>query len=466
MDPEKKVTKKIIIDDILTGDSSAPKDAPETITEDTPLGDSLTEDNLTEDNLTEDSFTEDTASNAVFTEDASTEDITTEENKAAAPMAGKEPAAAKTGKPRTQAAEHIARKKKKRMTARKRQRLMRKAFAYLVILLVLSLAAITVGKVWGAISRAVEKRAATRSQVVEAEMQQTEALAEESEEEETETETVVLFEPKETSDTIHLKYEDGNGYNSKYAILIDMQTGEIILEMNAHSKMYPASMTKMMELLVAADQLTEEDLQKEVTLSKAASCYAYDNECSVAGFETGEELTMEQLLYGTILRSGGEASYELAVQVAGSMEDYAELMNAKAEEIGIGESSHFVNTVGIYDDEHYSTVYDMAVILKNVMDDPVAREVITHSSFKIEPTNKHENGYTISNKFLKRIASEDLPGEVIAAKTGYIKQARSCAASYYVASDGREYICVTGKAPGSQKCIDDHVKLYKTYAEQ
>ena len=88
------------------------------------------------------------------------------------------------------------------------------------------------------------------------------------------------------------------------------------------------------------------------------------NDCSGVGFEKGESVTVKDLLYGTVLPSGADAALGLAYYVAGSQEEFVTLMNQKLDELGLSETAHFTNCVGIYDADHYCTLYDLAVIMR------------------------------------------------------------------------------------------------------
>ena len=191
--------------------------------------------------------------------------------------------------------------------------------------------------------------------------------------------------------------------------------------------------------------------------------YAYVNDCSSVGFLDGEVVTVKDLFYGTILPSGGDAAVGLATYVAGSHEAFVEMMNAKLEELGLSDSAHFTNCVGLFDENHYCTVYDMAVIMDAAMQNELCREVLSAHTYTTTVTTQHPEGIEISNWFLRRIEDKDTGGVVIGGKTGYVDQAGSCAVSYEEYADGTPYICVTVGARSSWRCIYDHVDIYNNY---
>lgn len=253
---------------------------------------------------------------------------------------------------------------------------------------------------------------------------------------------------------------------SNYGIFIDLETDTILAERNASAVINPASMTKILTILVAAEKLGEERLDEPVTVSKEATEYSYVNECSNAGFEAEEIVTVRDLFYGTILPSGGEAAAALAAYTSGSMEEFVSQMNQKAEELGLSKTAHFTNCAGLYDENHHCTVYDMAMILEAALDNPFCKEVLSARTYTTSPTTEHPEGLLLSNWFLRRIEDKDTGGEVLSAKTGYVAQSGSCAASYGKSHSGKEYICVTADASSSWRCIYDHVALYQQFGDE
>lgn len=260
---------------------------------------------------------------------------------------------------------------------------------------------------------------------------------------------------EETEDTLQLGEEIVSGY----AILIDIDSRSILAEKNAYVRMNPASMTKVLTLLVAAEHI--DNLNDTFTITQEITDYCFVNECSNAGFEKDETVTIEDLLYGTILPSGAEAAVGLATYVSGSQEAFVELMNEKLEALGLSGSAHFTNCVGIYDENHYCTAYDMAVIMEAAVDNELCRKVLSSRTYTTSETEEHPEGMILSNWFLRRIEDKDVGGKVAGGKTGYVSQSKSCAVSYGIDKNGKKYICVTASAGSPWLCIGDHVKLYQ-----
>lgn len=253
----------------------------------------------------------------------------------------------------------------------------------------------------------------------------------------------------------------GDDVVSSNAVLIDLDSGKVVAQKDATTRINPASMTKILTLLVAAEHIT--DLDDTVTITIDVTDYSYANDCSAVGFSENEVVTIRDLMYGTILPSGADAAAALAIYVAGSLDAFADLMNEKLEELGLSSTTHFTNCVGLYDANHYSTVYDMAMILKAAEENTLCREVLSTRIYTTSATTEHPEGIEISNWFLRRIEDKDTHGQVAGAKTGFVNQSGSCAASYSISNDGGHYICVTAGSTSSWRCIYDHVAIYQRF---
>ncbi|MGN1181150.1 MAG: D-alanyl-D-alanine carboxypeptidase family protein [Suilimivivens sp.] len=258
----------------------------------------------------------------------------------------------------------------------------------------------------------------------------------------------------------------GEDVVSKHAIFIDLSSDTILAQRDASSIINPASMTKILTVLVAAENIEEKNLDDTFTITIDITDYSYRNDCSAVGFAQDETVTVRDLFYGTILPSGADAALGLATYVAGSQEDFVVLMNEKLDELGLSKTAHFTNCVGLYEENHYCTLYDMAMILEAAVDNELCREVLSAHTYTTSSTYQHPDGITISNWFLRRIEDKDTGGEVICGKTGYVVQSGNCAASYGIDDTGNGYICVTADSTSSWRCIYDHVALYKQFAAE
>lgn len=278
---------------------------------------------------------------------------------------------------------------------------------------------------------------------------------------------------QKTADTVTIPVMDDSPasdpsyINSTYAVLINADTGEIVAGRGEGDVISPASMTKILTLLVAVEHLKSgESLNDTFTMTQEISDYTYQAGCSVAGFELGSTVTVEEMLYGTILPSGADAACALAYYTSGSIENFAELMNQKAEELGIADTAHFDNPVGISSEQNKCSITDIAVILQAAMSNELCAKVLSARTFQCKVTNEsNPDGILLSNWFLRRIEDKDTGGTVVGAKTGFVNESGSCAASYFTSASGTNYICVTAQAYSSWRAIYDHVAIYKTYAK-
>ena len=286
------------------------------------------------------------------------------------------------------------------------------------------------------------------------------ALLEQAEEEQAQ----VLKEQKVyTAQTTDATTSVDDEVQSTNGIFIDLATGNILFDRDAHTRINPASMTKVLTVLVAAEHVTDWSDTFEIT--PEITNYSYVHDCSAVGFSNNEVVTVEDLFYGTVLCSGGDAALGLATYVAGSQEAFVDMMNEKLKELGLSDTAHFTNCVGLYDEDHYCTVYDIAMILEAAIDQPQCREVLSTKKYTTSSTPEHPEGIQISNWFLRRIEDKDTGGEVICGKTGFVAQSGSCAVSYGMDESGKEYICATVNAHSGWRCIYDHVELYKRFAK-
>ena len=248
---------------------------------------------------------------------------------------------------------------------------------------------------------------------------------------------------------------------SENALLIDLESNTVLVQKNADARIYPASMTKVMTVLVAAEHI--ENWDETFTMTQSIIDPLFLADASMAGFVHGEEVSMTELLYGAVLPSGAEATEALAIVTAGSEEAFAALMNEKAQELGL-QDTHFVDASGLHDENHYTTLSDMAIIMQAALDNPHCREVLTSVNHTSPATTQNPEGVAMTNRFLYRIRPQQTGNvDIQAAKTGYTAQAMNCCVSYGIMENGRAAICVTAHAWTGDYCIADHLALYGTY---
>ncbi len=270
-----------------------------------------------------------------------------------------------------------------------------------------------------------------------------------------------FFDGYEVNVGSNTPYISSEEVQSSYGLLINLDTGDAVASKDGNIRINPASMTKILTLLVAVEHL--DDLDATYTMTQEIGNYVFSKDCSAVGFKVGDTLTIRDLLYGTILPSGADAAMMLAEYIAGSQEAFVELMNQKLDELGLSDTAHFTNCIGIYDENHYCTLVDMAMILKAAEENALCHEVLNARTYLTSPTSEHPEGIQISNWFLRRIEDKDTHGEVVGAKTGFVNESGCCGASYQISNNGTHYICVTADAWSSWRCIYDHVDIYATY---
>ena len=251
-----------------------------------------------------------------------------------------------------------------------------------------------------------------------------------------------------------------DGLNSPHAILLQADSGEVLAEKDADSTIYPASMTKIMTVIVAIENL--DDLDQEITLTQEMFQGLYEQDATQAGFQPGETVRAIDLLYGAMLPSGAECCIALADTVGGSRDGFVELMNKKAQRIGMN-GTHFCDTTGLHDPDHYSTVRDIAVLLRYALRNDTFREIIESPRHSTGVTNIHPSGITYYSTMFKNLSDPSVTGgKILGGKTGYTSEAGLCLASFAEVYD-REYILVTAGASGntgSPLHVEDAVTIY------
>lgn len=256
----------------------------------------------------------------------------------------------------------------------------------------------------------------------------------------------------------------GRQLYSPYAILVNLPDQSVVFETRSEERISPASLTKIMTALVAIENIA--DLQAPIILPKQIFPDLSAANASMAGFLPGEEVPALDLLYGTLLPSGADASLGLALQVAHSERDFVQLMNQKAQQLGM-EDTHFTNVSGLYEDNHYTTVKDIARLLNYALKNKTFREVFTSMQHSTASTNLHPGGITFySTMFTNMNTPEFAGGRILGGKTGYTGKSGLCLASL-AEKNGTEYILVTAGAAGNhyteQYNILDALTIYEDY---
>jgi len=238
--------------------------------------------------------------------------------------------------------------------------------------------------------------------------------------------------------------------NAAAAIVVDMDSGRVLYEKNAYSRRAIASTTKIMTAIVAIENGNLDDI---VTVSKRAA----NTSGSTIDLKEGEQLTLKDMLYGLMLNSGNDAAIAIAEHIGGSVEDFADMMNEKAKELG-AKDTHFVTPHGLDTPGHYSTAYDMALITRYALTNPVFSSIVCTKSSSIKGRQLYNTNEMLSI----------YPG-ANGVKTGYTGQAGRCLVTSSTRDNWRIVSVVLGcstrtqRAGSSQNMLDYAYKTYKTH---
>lgn len=252
--------------------------------------------------------------------------------------------------------------------------------------------------------------------------------------------------------------------DAQSAIIVNLKQNKVIAERQADKRMFPASTTKIMTLLVAAENI--KDMNDTFTMTLDITDPLYIAEASVAGFLNGEKVNMKDLLYGCILPSGADAAMGLAIKVAGSEEAFVKLMNKKVKELGL-ENTNFTNVTGLHNEQNYSSAYDMASILKAALENEICREVLSTYRYTTAKTPQNPNGIDLSSTLFDYMyGTEPETATILGGKTGFVNESGYCIASYGKAIEsGNEYIVVTLSNSSKWPAFHGQIDLYKQFAK-
>ena len=238
-----------------------------------------------------------------------------------------------------------------------------------------------------------------------------------------------------------LTYDEvGFDMYSAQALLINISTGRTLFSHQADVQAYPASVTKIMTVLVG---LESGQMSDPVTV-QADFDALFVAGAMQAGFGYGEVRTLSEILHAIMLPSGAEATWALANHVAGSYPAFVDLMNAKANELGMLDT-HFVTATGLHDDNHYTTAYDIAILLEYALSIPEFKAIFTARTYELETPNAL-GSIMHSTLFMAAHQTTFEGGEILGGRTGFTTPAGRCLAS--LATDGQdEFILITFGAP-------------------
>lgn len=240
----------------------------------------------------------------------------------------------------------------------------------------------------------------------------------------------------------------GPAIGAQSAILMEANTGAILYSKNIHEQLYPASTTKLLTCLIAAEKATMTD---KVTYSSDA-VFSVKRDESNMGMDAGEVITVEQTLYGILVGSANEAANAIAEHISGSIGNFVKLMNEKARELGC-KDSNFVTTNGCFDSNHYTSAYDLAVIAREFFKNELLCKMSSTPNYEIPPTATQPDDIWVNSK------NQLLPGKkyayegLVGSKTGFTSEARQTLVSC-AEKDGLKLICVIMKEESPDQFAD------------
>lgn len=245
-------------------------------------------------------------------------------------------------------------------------------------------------------------------------------------------------------------------YSSEFC-LMDEASGQIILSHDMDTRTYPASLTKIMTAIVAIENLADPDSKFSISQETYDDLIAAD--ASMAGFLPGEEVGLEDLLYGTMMPSGADASVGLAMLCSGGVENHVAKMNEKVKDLGL-TNTHFANVTGLHDEDNYSSAYDMAEITRYSLENDIFRKVMTAPHHRTQPTEYHKDGMLLEYSVVAFAEEHGVDHyDILGGKTGFTEEAGRCLSSL-ADINGHTYILVTLGADQEKGHFLDAIYLY------
>ena len=238
-------------------------------------------------------------------------------------------------------------------------------------------------------------------------------------------------------------WPQGPEITAEAAIVMEAETGTILYSKNIHERLYPASTTKIMTCLLAVEN---KSLSDTVTFSEDA-IFSVPAGASNIGMDVGQSINLEQALYGIMVGSANEVANAVGELVSGSIPSFVDLMNKRAKELGCTDT-HFANTNGLQDDNHYTSAYDLALISKAFFDNELLSKVGNTARYHFEATENQPDDFYLNNKH-KLITGEIACEGVLGGKTGYTDLARETLVTC-AEKDGMKLICVVFMEPAER----------------
>ena len=277
------------------------------------------------------------------------------------------------------------------------------------------------------------------------------------------------------------------GINSQYAVLVNVETGAIVAQKNADTKFSPASMTKVMTLIVACENLTKDELDQKLTMTQEIYDYVRADgyaDSTLYGIDVGDEYSLRDLLYGIGMESASDCVIPVVLYISETEQGFVALMNRKAEQMGL-ENTLFDNAIGHDSENNYTTAEDMAVIMAYAMQSELIADILGKEVYKSTAAGYNSQGvflpsfpFTFYSSLFgdhagsRMKAYKDKYGvdfrlntaELIAGKTGWTTD-NYCLVSYAEGDDGAEYVLVLAKGSAKYETMRDVKTVFDTYVK-
>lgn len=263
------------------------------------------------------------------------------------------------------------------------------------------------------------------------------------------------------SDNVVIPYDayvyDEADFEYEAGLLINQTKNSVVCAVNPHKQIYPASMTKILTAVVVMDAVNSGQISLNDTVVIRKEIEFNEANVTALGLEPGDYITVNELLHGLLISSYNDCAIALARYVSGSVSDFVDLMNKKAQELG-ATNSHFVNPHGLHDNNHYTTPYDLYLIFKEFLKYDTLVQIDSSSSYVLtmyKDSEKITTELTPTNAFLSNSVEMPTGYHITGWKTGTTEKAGSCIILEFVNDEtNEEYICLVSNAK-------DHETLYQ-----
>lgn len=258
-----------------------------------------------------------------------------------------------------------------------------------------------------------------------------------------------------------LAYEP-NGFtvSAEAGLLVSLDTGEILFEKNADQKVYPASITKIMTVLLILES-EKYDPAAKIAMRADVDKYITGTGSAVSHLKVGEEITQLDLVYYVLMSSAGDCAYLAALHYGDTVENFIQMMNDKAAALGL-KNTHYGNPVGLHDEETYTTVNDVRILAEYALKNETFAQVCSTSRYTVEATNMSGKRTLSTTNFLQDTTTNYYYSYAKGVKTGFTNQAGRCLVST-ASYNGYNYLCILMKCPNNGGTREEFVESKELY---